>query len=318
MNIKRLILPVAAIVLGLFFAATAVFASKDALITAVFSSVSNGYARVKLPDGSFKREYYVIANGQYSRGAVADPSIDGVKFPAIAGLVAQFLAQQNYFLADKAATADILLRISWGTTIPHDDGSYRSNLDGVLGAMNQVNRIEDPDINVMDRGAALSEAASLRSAATDALESGILKTQMFNDIRDRANEKNARLLGYMREINDRNNPTRFGGAGTAYDDLISDIENERYFVIVSAYDFRAATREKKLKLLWATRVSIAAQGSRFNETLPAMLANAARQFGQNSGSLIRRYQEGVVRLGDTKFLETVPGADEPAKPAPEK
>ncbi len=104
---------VAAMVAGLFTALSPLMASDDAVVTAVFSSVSNGYERQKLPDGSFKHERYALANGQYAHGKEADPSIDKVSFPAIAGLVAAHLAKQNYFLAQSAKSADILLVISW-------------------------------------------------------------------------------------------------------------------------------------------------------------------------------------------------------------
>ena len=60
-------------------------ATEDSLTTSVYSSVSNGYVRAKMPDGTFKRETYAISNvGKYSPRMIKDQSIDGVKFPAIA------------------------------------------------------------------------------------------------------------------------------------------------------------------------------------------------------------------------------------------
>ena len=104
--------------------------------------------------------------------------------------------------------------------------------------------------------------------------------------------------------------SRFAGAGTYFDDLISDIETDRYYVIITAYDFRAVTREKKQKVLWTTRVSIQAQGNQFNERLMAMLDNASRHFGQDSGKLIRQYQRVPrVDLKELKFLGLVPNSE---------
>ena len=131
----------ATIALGLFAALPPLAASKDAVVTAVFSSISNGYERQKLPDGSFKPEYYALANGQYAPGLDADPSIDKKQFPAIAGLVAEHLAKQNYFLAPNAKSADLLLLISWGTTAPFNDAVSRNSLDRVLDAMNAAHVI---------------------------------------------------------------------------------------------------------------------------------------------------------------------------------
>jgi hypothetical protein len=133
---------------------------------------------------------------------------------------------------------------------------------------------------------------------------------MFERMRRSADEHNARLLGYVDEINYRDTPTRVAGAGTAYDDLIDDIENERYYVLIMAYDFRTAREKGERKLLWATRVSVQAQGNRFDENVQNMLTQASRYFGQNSDRLIRQYQDkGKVNLGELKVIGIVPSSD---------
>lgn len=131
------------------------------------------------------------------------------------------------------------------------------------------------------------------------------KMLMFEDARRDADQRNARLLGYVDEINYRDTPARFGGAGDAYLDLWDDIESERYYVIIAAYDFREMAKSKgeKPKMLWSTRVSVRAQGNRFNETLAAMLKRAAPYFGENTGHLIRRYEPTTkVEFGDLQFV----------------
>lgn len=277
-------------------------ASDDSVVTAVYSTVSNGYSRTKTPEG-FEREYYAISNGGYSPGIARDQSIDAVKFPTVAGIVARYLAKQNYFLAQDAKSAGLLLVISWGKTVPFEDGPYRNAQDQMLTTMSQVKATTPSGVQARSADGIQSPAQAINDAARSALEGDLLQMQMFNSMRDRANEKNARLLGYMREINSRNNMSRFAGAGSSFDDLISDIESERYYVIISAYDFRTAAQEKKQKLLWSTRVSIQAQGNRFDEQLIAMMDNASRQFGKESGQLIRQYQRATrVDLGELKSL----------------
>jgi hypothetical protein len=296
-------------------------ASEDSLVTAVYSKVSNGYVRTKKPDGTFKKETYAISNGGYSSGLVRDHSIDDVRFPTIAGLVAQFLARKNYFLAHDAKSADLLLVISWGTTVPFNEGVNSFAQDNAFAAMNNVKIAvanAGAEINSRSPDGIQSPAAAVADAARSELEGQLFGLQMFKDMRDRSNEHNARLLGYMKEINSRNDLSRFAGAGTSFDDLVSDIETERYYVIVNAYDFRAATQEKKQKLLWSTRVSIQAQGNQFDKCLIAMLANAGRHFGQDSGRLIQQYEpHGRVELGELKLLGMVPATSMPA-PTPTK
>jgi len=297
-------------------------AANDSLVTAVHSSVHNGYFRSTLPDGSLKREYYAIANGTYLPGATPDQSIDAVRFPQIARLVAQFLALKNYYLAQDGKSADFLLKISWGTTVPYDSTAHRTHAEAFNSAANnlaaanaQVKQSEAARQKQMTTDGIQSPERSTRDAARDVFEGELLQLEMFNGVRLTANERNARLLGYVDEINNRDTPARFAGGGALVDDLFSDLESERYFVIISAYDFHSAKDEGKEKLLWVTRVSIQAQGNKFNETLAAMLARASRYFGQNSGQLVRQYQkEGKVTLGDLKVIGYLPKAENEENP----
>lgn len=287
------------------------FAANEALVTAVFSNVSNGYERQRQPDGTFKREYYALANGQYARGAHADPSIDNVSFSTVANLVTPYLAKQNYYMAENARSADLLLVISWGTTIPFDDaGGAAGSLDRTLSAMNgavSANRTAQANADTQQNQQNVkAETAAVAEAANNEFESQVVELQSFNTARMKANERTARLLGYVGEINDRNNASRFAGAGSQYDDLVADIEEPRYYVIVSAYDFRAATQKGERKLLWSTRVSIRAQGNRFDERLATMLARAGSHFGEGTNRLLRQYQSGTVKMDDLKFIESVP------------
>jgi len=298
---------VVATVSALFLASAEMQAAKDSIVTAVYSKTVNGYKRQLDADGSPKPEYYAIANGKYMQGALKDASIDEVKFPTIAGTVAKFLAKQNYHLANDMQSADLLLMISWGTTIPFNDGQYRNHLDRFSNAQNLANTTAaaaaaNPGMTIEG---IQSPQFAVAQAAQSALEQELMTMAMFEDMRMDANEQNARLLGYIEEINHRNNPSRFGGAGSAYDDLISDIENERYFVIIAAYDFQVALKEGKSKPLWVTRVSIQKYGNKFDKALATMISRASDHFGNQSGRLVRQYHQGEVTFGELKVISVV-------------
>ena len=312
---------------GFFFAAHAALAGSDSIVTAVHSKASNGYQRQKMADGSFKREYYALAKGVYVPGVGADRSIDGVKFPQVAKLVAQFLALENYYLAQDAKTADLLLMITWGKTTPFNDSIYRTNSDAFFSSANAladasatVKASENNHEEQRTPDGIQTPVRSVRDAARDQFEGEMLKMAAFGDARLQASQANARLLGYVDELNQRDTPSRFGGAGEAYNDLWDDLEQERYFVIVAAYDFRAMAEKKDAepKMLWSTRVSIRAQGNRFNETLAAMLKRAAPYFGENSGRLIRKYEPNAkIEFGDLQMVGYEPKASA-EKPVTEK
>jgi hypothetical protein len=289
------------------------WASNDRIVTAVFSHTYNGYQRTRAADGSFQREYFALANGSFMPGVAADASIDKVRFPQIAGLTAQFLALRNYRLAADAKQAQFLLVITWGKTIPLNEGVYRTNLDSFASAMN--NAISPYSFGGQAPagrfGAMTATTAAAQSfAESDAKEEAVAQLAMFNDMRRKADEYNAQLLGYVDEINRREGPARFAGGGTGFDDLTDDLENERYFFVISAYDFPTAVKTGQRKLLWATRVSVQAQGNKFNEAAAYMLAKASKYFGQDSGRLVRQFdREGKVTLGELQVVGVVPDSE---------
>ncbi|MEO6993935.1 MAG: hypothetical protein ABI273_09920 [Lacunisphaera sp.] len=304
MKIKNFLLT--ALVLN-FLSGNMLSAASDSLVTAVYAKVANSYKREKLPDGSFKPEYYAISNGGFIPGIGRDASIDKVPFPTIAAVVEQYLGKQEYHMAKDAKSAQLLLVVQWGETVPFGDGVYRDRVDQLTSAMNnvQMTKVAGPVQRTAD-GIQSPQNAVAQSAQGE-LENELLMMNMANRARDQANEHNALVLGYMDEINSSNNMSRFAGGGDHYDDLISDIENSRYFVIISAYDFKAVVQNKGTKLLWSTRVSVQAQGNRFDDQLVTMIANASRQFGRDSGRLIRQYQRTPsVNLGELKILGVVP------------
>jgi len=64
-------------------------------------------------------------------------------------------------------------------------------------------------------------------------------------------------------------------------DISRAASEERYFVIVSAYDY-ASAREKKKILLWRARMSTPSNGVNLEEVLPAMIASGGPHFGRET------------------------------------
>lgn len=301
---------------GILIVCAGASAADAGLVTSVYSKVSNGYARSKMPDGSLKREYYALAKGQYAPGLAEDTSIDGVRFPFIAGVVARHLAAQNYYLARDSSSADLLILITWGKTIPADGMSYQNSLNVLSSAMSQVKSAKPlPSGAVAPGGRGSTSPTGAPGGGAD-LDGALMQMQMANDLRTRADEQNARLLGYAHEIYAREDDlANFAGAGTFYHDMISDIEEERYYVIIDAFDFRAAKRDGTRKTLWSTRVSIRAHGNPFNERFAQMIANSEDYFGRGTGGLLRDYHpEGKVDIGDLRDMGVVPDLPDPSAP----
>jgi len=137
----------------------------------------------------------------------------------------------------------------------------------------------------------------------------------MEDLRDQINERSAQVLGYRDGLNDADGIQRYAGAGDRYTDLITDVEEVRYYIMISAYDFRLLSREGKRRLLWQVRVSVRSPGNNFVDSLVPMLKVASRYSGQDSGKLARiEESKGTVEMGDLKFLgEAKDSRESPAK-----
>lgn len=311
-------------VLALLLTVPSLIAKQDSLVISVYSNASSSYRRQILPDGNIKPQTYVVGDG----GITGQPTPAGaggnVAFSTIVRQLARKLVQQNYYPARNGMAADLLLVLFWGETAPFND-AYQQNANANLSsAMNALSVSEKAVKESMDRGDAQitidgiqSPTRSVRDASRDNAESQLFQAQLFEQMRIKADEANARLLGYVEEINRRNNSSRYAGVGDYFNDLMDDIETPRYYVIVQAYDFQAAVNDKQRRLLWTTRISIPAAGSDFNQCLPAMVADASAYFGRESGRLVRRYREGVVRLGELDVVGVEPD-ENLAEPKPGK
>lgn len=316
---------------------------QDTVVTAVFSRVYNRYERPVRADGSPAPQTYVISKGGYVPGAGADPSIDDVKFSGIVRVLANHLAKQNYFPAKDGKKADLMLVVHWGKTRPFDDGSYRNSVNlsfdriaglqaggSVLGSQGLLGRTgglgSSEILGASPAVASASSDSAVQAATKAANEAGVAsaaKSQFVQELftlqvaegaRDDANRQTANLLGYTADLKRRNAPSIYAGAGTAYHDLVDEVEAERYYVSVAAYDFQAALRDHARKSLWTTRVSIAARGNRFDEKLLKMAADASRYFGRDSDHLVQTFERiPKVDYGELKVLGVV--GEEKSAPA---
>jgi hypothetical protein len=218
--------------------------------------------------------------------------VEQVNYPNIVQLVLPQLAKQGYHYAKDSKQASLLLVLHWGNTISYNDVNYRLSLEPAGQAMARLQQLKN----------AGGAGADLDSASAE-LEQALMSVQMQNLIRNQFVAPNARLLGYIEDINESNDIRRFAGGGQRYADLMADVEEPRYYIVISAYDFREATQHNRQKLQWVTRVSVATPGNRFDDSVAAMLKNAAHYFGRDSGRLIRGEEtKGTVDLGDLKFL----------------
>jgi hypothetical protein len=294
---------------------------------AVSSKVSRDYVRKRAPNGSFVPETYAFAKGGYWSGPLSDATIDRLEFLDIARTLAVPLARQDYLPTEDPKETGLLLVVYWGTTYApeHASESNAYNLAQKKASdEQQANQaLTDAEIAAGQKQSSNSTDAQVRAAkvfeaqSADALSASLAVVQSENRTRDEANLRNASMLGYDSEWN-----ALMGGlSGPAQDfkkaELLSELEEARYFVVVMAYDYQLLVREKKHKLLWETRFSIRQRNHAFNRQLAAMTVQASQFFGRDSNGLTRRpLPEGKVELGEVRDLGVVRGDQPKATPIP--
>jgi hypothetical protein len=239
--------------------------------TAVFSGTSEDYIRNRLPDGSFKGETYGFGRGGFYGSATRDDTIENEGFMDIARVIALPLAEKNFVPTRDPKNAKLLIMVYWGATSGTLDPSSENF---------QYERADRPK----------SENRSFDLLGPISFQGGL------------ADLHNAMILGYAGEIA-KTHPRLGVINNVKRDDLIDDIEHNRYFVVLMAYDFQLLWKEKKHKLLWETRFSIREQGNDFGKMLPSMAKYASQYFGQDSHGLVRRaIPEGNVEIGVPKTV----------------
>jgi hypothetical protein len=283
-------------------------------LTAVSAQAADDYVRARQADGSFAPETYTFGDGGRMAGAASDDSIDKLTFIDVAQVLAGPLARENY-VTQKNRDPDktkLLIMVYWGTTNGNTASTQAFAFESVQGVQTgEMGKAPPPAPPSASNHAAsnggVDVAKITRAAQEDAITGGLATVGLEEKERDDQDMKNAMLLGYDSEINALSGTQGPTAMKARRDDLIAEVEEDRYFIVLMAYDFDALWKHKKHKLLWVTRFSVRSRGTNFDDVLPAMSGQASQYFGQNSGGLLRRaLPEGRVEIGDVKSLGTVP------------
>ena len=266
-------------------------------LTAVYSRASNDYVRVQNPDGSFLPETYVLKEGGSMGGPRVDATIDTLSFEDVSKVVVASLAGQNYVASGDSAAPKLLIVVHWGVTASPNDVNPRSNR-GSARLNDLAQRAEEAANETTQPGEKAAERARQQSYMEQAQSMAHLEAGQDAHI----DAKNANILGYTDEI-DRDSSSN-PNLGT----LEEEIEQDRYYVVLLAYDYAfAAQNHGEHRLLWETRFSIPEPGNDFEKSFPKMASVAARYLGQNTHGLIHHnLAEGHVDVGESKSLGTVP------------
>jgi hypothetical protein len=262
------------------FPAPSLRAASSSEITAVSSRVFNGYRRTTLADGSFRPETYGLAIGGFlSRSPAA---LEG---PA------------------PASTRD-------GTIDYISFASIARAIEDPLAVQKYVPTGEPKTADL------LIVVFWGRTIGTNAFAGSGMSQTTWGVSRDKIDAQNARLLGFDAErVFDQgfDDPANMMSniRKQVYSGTIDAIEDDRYFIILQAFDFQSAWKQRKINLLWETRFSLSQRHHDFGKDLPRMAQVASQFFGQDSHGLINKeIPSGQVDVGQVKSLGE---AEEPKK-----
>lgn len=284
--------------LGVLLSGSTAGARKDVVV--VSATAAPDYVRT-LPDGTLRPEGYVVMPG-IQFGMTKDTSLAAAGLSGVLQALAPVLAQREYWPVKDPAQADLLLVVHWGET--------------------EV--FEDPlaDFTGSELDAAVREysAGYAANQTGDPGEMNRLQSQMDMAAGDRqmTSQRNAALLGYQRTL-EREEERFF--ASEEERTMKTELGEQRYLVVVMAYDLPRLRAKKGSRLLWVTRMSVRSIGHNFGAALPAMVRTAAPVLGTQQSELVR-VRLGIetgkteVNIGDAIVVGNEPESASPAPASP--
>ena len=262
--------------------------SHAAKVARVFvdSEASSIYNEHKESENGETYETYVFIKGNFYGGDISDKSLRNVTFEELVGTIGDSMKQRNFYPSASADQGDLLVVVHYGLmSVPQDLGDlFQLDMDDPYG--------EQP----------FDEEGDEEQIVQDPL----INDTYFNDLKrlselshnNQAGMSNIKL-GIGRALKRRNITT------AEEFDLRAELEAERYFIILMAYDYKKLRSTKKQELLWTTRFSVPSLGTNFEDAYPALARAASSYYGSN----LDKYATTSTHFGtgsvDIRTLETV-------------
>jgi hypothetical protein len=210
--------------------------------------------KITRPTAAHPAYYYPVVRGYTHSGDVLAGEKPPPPDPDVEHLIAKALAEQGYLLATRTHPPSLVLMFWWGYKAP----LFAGPTSGGAGSMNS------------GAGATPTNAAV---AINEALQSGVMGTNVMEN------------GGEMEQLVYGSNHDRNTGAyaqSVRLDTLNQEARVPRYYVIVSALDYAAATQQKKAVVLWTAFISTGLYGHTLDQVLPSLITAGAPKFGRDT------------------------------------
>lgn len=271
------------------------------------------YAERKFAGDKPKQETYLFYQGRYYEGAIVDHSIERTTFRQIAQTLGGALTKQNYFPSRDPKSADLLIIVHWGTTIPADS-MYKllaQNNPQSTGSKDTAVNHELALANIFAPGNLISEQVAFELQAESDFSPPPAEIQRQFDALDQRTDRmalnigmtdTAHLLGFADELYEDRKRIWSSAKGIT---LRACLTEERHFIILKAFDYRLLLKEQKWRQLWTVSLSMRSPGTNFTKDLPWMSQVASNYFGTQLDELkivLPKVREGKVEIGTPIIL----------------
>ena len=239
----------------------------------VHSEASPDYLDQRPPD---KPESYVFLEGVFFKGFINDSSLQDTEFIDIARGLAPHLAKQDYWPAQSKENCDLLLVVNWGTTSTRHRDVYQDIFPDFMDG----SYYDD----LVDR------------AYSDA------QMQWYGELRA------SKLVGFYPQLHRWR--WHIGPVPYSVYELRMALQDPRYFIIVTAFDFQALVNDRQWNRLWSTRFSMRSPGVNFRQAHLALSKAGGDYFGKNLNRLGKENADfdpivAEVKIGEIEVLETI-------------
>ena len=278
MNTRSILFPAARIALGLigFMTARTALADDGGIRVSVVVDMTEEGEKLPRPDPASPTYYYPWTVGYVEKGDI----LVGEKPPppawGVQHLIAKALAQRGYLLAKKGHPPSIVLILWWGYFAPMID--HREGMRSSGSAFDTPNdSLYLPGVGISNgtkHGNGQAGGVSATETAAEYMGPGasipLGAVWQFMD----SHEAYTMVAGASFE----DNLTKFE---PVTNEIHVAVRQPRYYLMVSAIDFKAAVQKKPV-LLWCARVSTELQGRDLADVLPTLISSGVPRFGEST------------------------------------
>jgi hypothetical protein len=263
------------------------------------AEASEEFIKERATDTTKKIQTYQFMMGKYYGGTTRDDAMREIPMEGVLHDLAINLQSQNFYLHKDLGEGDLLIVVHYGVT------DYEISYEEFMG----YNTEEDMGLTdeILNAGA---DGAAIDFATIDAMNQlnfNLSSSRTSGNANENSEYFKAQLLGMERAYYDNITSTE------EYE-LKTMLEEERYFVVLMAYDY-PLFKQGEIKLHWTTRYSIRALGQSFQDAIKDMNFVAADYFGKGIGGLTKKRvtDNSRVEMGDIEVIEQEPADPDQTK-----